>query len=199
MQQCPESDYCCTSANAVDVVRSIAAEREVLFLPDMFLGLYIEHAAGRHLDLWLGECHAHSGIGAEDVQHMLDLYPDAHLLCTPSVVVCARVCRHSRRVIVPPTGRVCSARAGMVRHARTCGAPLEVIGTEVGLPHRLHKEVPGCTFVPLREDAICEYMKSITLAKLYRALRDVYEVRVEPSIAERARAAIDRMLAVGAR
>ena len=191
MQQCPESDYCCTSANAVDVVRSIAAEREVLFLPDMFLGVYIEHAAGRHLDLWLGECHAHSGIGAEDVQHMLDLYPDAHLLLHPECG-CVRTCVQAFSTGDRPADRTrVLGTGGMVRHARTCGAPLEVIGTEVGLPHRLHKEVPGCTFVPLREDAICEYMKSITLAKLYRALRDVYEVRVEPSIAERARAAID--------
>lgn len=85
----------------------------------------------------------------------------------------------------------------MVRHARTCGGPVDVIGTEVGLLHRLHKETPGHTFVPLREDAICEYMKAITLPKLYRALRDdVYEVRVEASIAARARQAIDRLLAV---
>jgi quinolinate synthase len=192
-----ESDYCCTSANAVDVVRSIPAEREVLFLPDMFLGLYTEHTAGRHLDLWLGECHVHAGIRSDDVERMFDAFPESHLLLHPECG-CVSACMWAMS-----TGEASAERThvlgtgGMVRHARSCQAPVDIVGTEVGLLHRLCKEAPGRVFVPLREDAICEYMKAITLPKLYRALRDdVYEVRVEPSIAARARSAIDHMIAV---
>jgi len=195
-----ESDYCCTSANAVDIVRSIPAEREVLFLPDMFLGLYVEHAAGRHLDLWLGECHVHAGIRAEDVRQQLDAHPDAHLLLHPECG-CVSTCLWALSTGELPADRTyVLGTGGMVRHARACDSAIDVIGTEVGLVHRLRKEAPGHTFLPLREDAICEYMKAITVPKLYRALRDdVYEVRVEPKVAARAGAAIDRMLAVGAR
>jgi len=194
-----ESDYCCTSANAVDIVRSIPAEVEVLFLPDMFLGLYIEHAAGRHLHLWLGECHVHAGIRAEDVQRQLDAHPDAHLLLHPECG-CISTCLWALSTGDLPADRThVLGTGGMVRHARACDAGIDVIGTEVGLLHRLHKEAPGHTFLPLRDDAVCEYMKAITLPKLYRALRDdVYEVRVDAEVAGRARTAIDRMLAVAA-
>jgi quinolinate synthase len=195
-----ESDYCCTSANAVDVVRSIPAERAVLFLPDMFLGLYVEHEAGRHLDLWLGECHVHAGLRAEDVRLHLDAHPDAHLLLHPESG-CVSTCLRALSAGDLPADRAhLLGTGGMVRHARTCDAEADIIGTEVGLLHRLRKEAPGHTFVPLREDAVCEYMKATTLPKLYRALRDdVYEVSVAPEIAARARAAIDRMLHVQAR
>jgi quinolinate synthase len=194
-----ESDYCCTSANAVEIVRSLPADREVLFLPDMFLGLYVEHVTGRALDLWLGECHVHAGIRADDVRRALDAHPDAHLLLHPEcgcISACVRARSSSElseaRVRVLGTG-------GMVRHARGCDAATDVVGTEVGMLHRLRTEAPGHDFVPLREDAICKYMKTVTLPKLYRALRDdVHEVRVEAGVAARARQAIDRMLAVTA-
>jgi quinolinate synthase len=195
-----ESDYCCTSANAVDVVRSIPAEREVLFLPDMFLGLSVEHATGRHLDLWLGECHVHAGILAEDIEEQFAAHPDAHLLLHPECGCVSTCLRALSRGDLPADRTHVLGTGGMLRHAQVCDAEIEVIGTEVGLLHRLRKEAPGRTFVPLRDDAICEYMKAITLPKVYRALRDVvYEVSVEPGVALRARAAIDRMLHVAAR
>jgi quinolinate synthase len=177
-------------------VRSIPTEREVLFLPDMFLGLYVEHEAGRHLDLWCGECHVHAGIRAEDVEQQLAAHPGAHLLLHPE---CGCV---SSSGWVPPTGDRMNVlgTGGMVQHVRNCSAEVDIIGTEVGMLHRLGKEAPGHTFVPVRADAICEYMKAITLPKLYRALRDdVYQVSVEPETATRARAAIERMLEVRAR
>ncbi len=195
-----ESDYCCTSANAVDIVRSLPADREVLFLPDMFLGLYLERAAGRELHLWLGECHVHAGIRAEDVQRTLDAHPDAHLLLHPECG-CISTCLWALSAgDIPAEQTHVLGTGGMVRHARTCAAPVDVVGTEVGMLHRLRKEAPGHEFVPLRDDAICEYMKTITLPKLYRALRDdVYEVRVDAKTATRAREAIDRMISATAR
>lgn len=191
-----ESDYCCTSANAVEIVRSIPAERDVLFLPDMFLGLYIERMSGRRLDLWLGECHVHAGITADDVTRMMEQDPEAHLLLHPECG-CVSACMWSLSVGDLPGARThVLGTGGMVRHARTCRARVDIVGTEVGLLHRLRKEAPAHEFVPLRGDAVCEYMKTITLPKLYRALRDdVYAVRVDPEIAARARGAIDRMLA----
>jgi quinolinate synthase len=194
-----ESDYCCTSANAVDVVRSIPTDHEILFLPDMFLGRYVEHAAKRRLRLWLGECHVHAAITAEDVQRMLDAHPDAHLLLHPESG-CVHAYMHAVSVGDIPADRSHGlGSGGMVRHAHACDAAADIVGTEVGLLHRLRKESPGRTYLPLREDAVCEYMRTITLPKLYRALRDdVYEVTIDADIADRARAAIQRMVEVAA-
>ena len=192
-----EADICCTSANAVEVIKSIPAGRDVLFLPDAFLGLFAERMAGRPVRLWLGECHVHAGITTQEVQQLLDRYPDAHLLLHPEsgcVNAClsaiAQADREEERTHILGTG-------GMVRHVETCNTSVHIIGTEVGLLHRLRKLAPTKQFVALKEDAVCEYMKAITLPKLYRCLRDlVYEVTVPDDIAHRARRAVDRMLAV---
>jgi quinolinate synthase len=191
-----ESDYCCTSANAVEVVRSVPESREILFLPDMFLGLYVEKMAGRRLGLWLGECHVHAGIRAEDVNEKLREYPDAHLLLHPECG-CVSACMFALAEGELPADRtLVLGTGGMARHVRECPTPVDVVGTEVGMIHRLRKENPRKRFVALRDDAICEYMKTITLPKVYRALRDdVYEVAVADPVASRARAVIERMLA----
>ncbi|MGQ0434229.1 MAG: quinolinate synthase NadA [Microthrixaceae bacterium] len=192
-------DYCCTSSNAVDVIRSIPEDREILFLPDMFLGLYLERMTGRHLLLWLGECHVHAGIRAQDVTGMLDEYPGADLLLHPECG-CVSQCLYAVAEGEFPADRTfVLSTGGMVRHAGRCPAPVDLVGTEVGLLHRLRRENPAKQFVPLREDAVCEYMKTITIPKLYRTLRDlVYEVKVEEPVASRARRAIDRMMEVTA-
>jgi len=154
---------------------------------------------GRHLSLWLGECHVHAGIRADDVSRTLGEHPGADLLLHPECG-CVSECMHAAAEGDLPADRTfVLSTGGMVRHARGCGAPVDLIGTEVGLLHRLRRENPDKEFVPLREDAVCEYMKTITLPKLYRALRElVYEVSVEEPIASRARSAIDRMMAVTA-
>jgi quinolinate synthase len=191
-----ESHYCCTSANAVRVVQSIPEDREILFLPDMFLGLYIERMAGRKLHLWLGECHVHAGIRADDVSALLDAHPGADLLLHPECG-CVSQCLWALGEGDLPADRThILGTGGMVRHARSCTAPVDLVGTEVGLLHRLRSENPDKQFVPLKDDAICEYMKTITLPKLYRSLRDlVSEVTVPEPTASRARQAIERMIA----
>jgi quinolinate synthase len=191
-----EADYCCTSANAVQIVRSIPEDREILFLPDMFLGLYIERMAGRRLHLWLGECHVHAGIRADDVSALLDAHPGADLLLHPECG-CVSQCLWALGEGDLPADRThILGTGGMVRHARSCTAPVDLVGTEVGLLHRLRSENPEKQFVPLKEDAVCDYMKTITLPKLYRSLRDlVSEVRVPEPTAGRARHAIERMIA----
>jgi quinolinate synthase len=191
-----ESDYCCTSANAARVVQSIPEDREILFLPDMFLGLYIERMAGRKLHLWLGEGHVHAGIRADDVSALLDAHPGADLLLHPECG-CVSQCLWALGEGDLPADRThILGTGGMVRHARSCTAPVDLVGTEVGLLHRLRSENPDKQFVPLKEDAICDYMKTITLPKLYRSLRDlVSEVTVPEPTATRARQAIERMIA----
>ncbi len=195
-----ESDYCCTSANAVDVVRSIPADREILFLPDLFLGEWVKRETGRdNIHLWLGECHVHAGIMAEDVDRARQAYPDADLLVHPE---CA--CG-SRCLLDLQAGRLDGCRTkvlsteGMVRYASESPSRRFIVATETGVLHRLRLKAPGKEFYPVRESAVCRYMKMITLEKVYRSLRDmVYPVSVAPEVAERARVAIDRMLAVGA-
>jgi quinolinate synthase len=192
-----EADYCCTSTNAVVVVQSIPEDREVLFLPDMFLGLYIERMAGRKLHLWLGECHVHAGIRSEDVTALMDAHPQADLLLHPECGCVSQCLFAVAEGELPEDRTFVLSTGGMVRHARECAAAVDLVGTEVGLLHRLRTENPQKRFVPLREDAICEYMKTITLPKLYRALRDdVYEVTVPEPTASKARASIERMMAL---
>lgn len=192
-----EADYCCTSSNAVKVVQSIPEDKEILFLPDMFLGLYVQRMTGRKVHLWLGECHVHAGFRAEDIMHALQEYPDADLLLHPECG-CVSQCMFALASGDLPTERTfVHSTGGMVRHVRESSAPIHLVATEVGMLHRLKKEAPHKQYIAVKADAICEYMKTITLPKLYRSLRDmVYEVRVEEPIRSRARQAIDRMLEV---
>lgn len=192
-----EADYCCTSSNAVKVVQAIPEDKEILFLPDMFLGLYVQRMTGRKIHLWMGECHVHAGFRPEDIVNAMHTYPDADLLLHPECG-CVSQCMYAlaegdlpkERTFVLSTG-------GMVKHVRESSAPIHLVATEVGMLHRLKKDAPQKQFIPVKADAICEYMKTITLPKLYRSLRDgVYEVRVPEAIAQRARRAIDRMLEV---
>ncbi len=190
-----ESDYCCTSGNAVAVIRSIPQDKEILFLPDFFLGCYLQHATGRKLRLWLGECHVHAGIRSEHIDELMQRYPEAHLLLHPECGCISQCLGALADGALPRDRTFVLGTGGMVRHARSCDTAVDIVGTEVGMLHRLHRENPGKTFIPLREDAICPYMKAITLAKLYRSLRDlVDEVRVPREIAAKARRSLKRMI-----
>lgn len=192
-----ESDYCCTSSNAVKLVASLPEDKEILFLPDMFLGLYVQRMTGRKLHLWLGECHVHAGFRPEDVTEMMDRYPDSDLLLHPECGCVSQCMFAVAEGDLPRDRTFIHSTGGMVRHVRESKTRLHLVATEVGMLHRLKKEAPDKQFLPVREDAICEYMKTITLPKLYRSLRDgVYEVRVPEPIASRARLAIERMMEV---
>jgi len=190
-----EVDVCCTSTNAAAVIRSIPEDRQVLFLPDLFLGLYLEHLTGRHLELWLGECHVHAGIRAEDVSRLMTAHPGAHLLLHPECGCVSQCLFAVAEGELPEQDTFVLSTGGMVRHVRECTQPLDLVGTEVGLIHRLRKERPDKAYMPLRDDAVCEYMKTITLAKVYRSLRDdLHPVTVPEPTATQARRAIERML-----
>ncbi|MCS7235140.1 MAG: quinolinate synthase NadA [Armatimonadota bacterium] len=192
-----ESDVCCTSTNAVRVVESIPEDREILFVPDSFLGSYVARVTGRRLHLWMGECHVHAGFTPEDVSRLVQAYPEAELLVHPECG-CVTSCMYFLATGDLPAERThILSTEGMVRRVRNSDAQTFLVATETGILHRMRKEAPGKQFVPVREDAVCQYMKRITVEKLYRSLRDgVHEVRVDPEVAARARRAIERMLSV---
>ncbi len=186
-----ESDYCCTSGNAKGVIEAIPPDQEILFLPDFFLGLWLERVTGRKLRIWMGECHVHAGIRPEDIERWHDDAPDAELLVHPE---CG--CASQAMAFGDERTRILSTE-GMVDFAKKSPKNRFVVATEVGIIHRLAKEAPGKSFEPANAAAVCRYMKMITLEKLRDSLRDTkHVVSVPPEVASRAREAIERMVAI---
>ena len=186
-----ESDYCCTSGNAQAVIEAIPAHQQILFLPDMFLGLWLEKVTGRNLTIWLGECHVHAGIRPADIERWQRDAPDAELLVHPE---CG--CASQAMAFGNENTHIFSTEK-MVRFAQESPKERFLVATETGIIHRLQKEAPGKSFEPVNADAVCKYMKMITLTKLRDALRNKqYRVTVDPEIATRAQGAIQRMVAI---
>jgi len=193
-----ELDYCCTSSNAVNVVKSIPENKEILFLPDMFLGSYVAKMTDRkNMFIWAGECHVHAGIRSQDVQEKLNQYAHSEFLvhpecgCTTSLMYgVAQGDYGSRQVQLLST-------EGMMNYAKSSPAKSFVVATETGIIYRMKQQNPEKDFIPVSENAVCQYMKMITLDKVYASLKeDKYKVRVPKDIARKARLAIDRMLAI---
>jgi len=188
-----ESDYCCTSGNAQQVIEAIPAETEILFLPDMYLGLWLERVTGRTLTIWLGECHVHAGIRPADIERWEREAPDAELLVHPE---CG--CASQAMAFASERTRILSTEK-MIDYAKRSPGKRFMVATETGILHRLEKEAPGKRFEPVRDDAVCRYMKVTTLEKVRDALRDMqHRVTVDEETAGRARLAIERMVAIGA-
>jgi len=193
-----ELDYCCTSSNAVNVVKAISADKEILFLPDMFLGSYVAKMTGRkNMYIWAGECHVHAGISSSDVNKKLDELANAefvvHPECsctTPMLFDVAAGDYKNRKVKILST-------EGMMNYVKDSNAQQFVVATETGILYRMRQQNPGKIFVPASEKAECQYMKMITPEKVYNSLmEDKYEVKVPKEIADKARLAIERMLSV---
>jgi len=183
-----ESDYCCTSSNAVKVVQSIPADKEILFVPDMYLGNFVREKTGRKIHLWPGYCGVHSHMSTERVEALRQEHPKAELLIHPE---CGCSTPHMLKF-----DQMLSTE-GIYRRPAVSKAPEFVVATEVGILHRLKRDYPDRKFIPVSEDAICGYMKKITLEKVLWSLQDLqYEVKVPPETAAKARLAIDRMLAI---
>jgi len=197
-----ETDYCCTSANAVEVVehilRSHGEDTEILFGPDMWLGAYVERTIGRRLHVWDGECHVHAGIRPADINAIRADHPDAEFMIHPECGCTTQVMEYVASGDVDPARTHMLSTGGMLRFARGSEAETFIVATETGMLHPLAKENPGKEFIPANRAAACRYMKMITLPKLRDALRDLKPVvRVDPELAERARVPIDRMVAIG--
>jgi len=197
-----ETDYCCTSSNAVGVVEHIMRERgpdtEILFGPDMFLGAYVEQRTGKPMHIWSGECHVHAGIRPKDIEAVRAAHPGADFLIHPECGCSTSVMEYVAAGDIDPEGVHMLSTGGMLDYARTAepGATA-IVATETGMLHPLKLAAPDTDFIAANERASCRYMKMITLPKLRDSLRDlVFEVRVPPEIAERARVPIERMVAI---
>jgi quinolinate synthase len=178
-----ESDICCTSANGVKVVKSVDA-REILFVPDQYLGNYLSTKTDKRMILWPGYCPTHMKILPEDIIKLKHAYPKAkavvHPECRPEVTAVADE--------VLSTG-------GMCRYAKREDVSQLIVGTEMGILHRLTKENPGKEFIPASKRAVCPNMKLITLEKVLESLEELTpEVKVPEEVSLRAKKAVDRML-----
>ena len=181
-----ESDICCTSANAVRVVESLDA-REILFVPDQYLGHYVSTRTSKKMILWPGFCPTHVRIKPERIKELKKECPQARVVvhpeCTPEVIALA--------------DEVLST-SGMCKYAGRDEVREMVVGTEIGIIHRLKKENPGKKFIPISEQAICPNMKLTTLEKVLWSLEEIEpEVKVAEPIRFKAKAAVDKMLKIG--
>lgn len=181
-----ESDVCCTSANAVRIVEKLPEGREILFVPDQYLGHYTSTRTGREMILWPGFCSTHIRIKSQDIIRLKREHPQAkvvvHPECRPDVIALADE--------VLSTGGIC-------RFARSTAAAEVIVGTEIGILHRLRKENPDKSFIPASEQAVCPRMKLITLENVLWSLEEMApEVRVPEEVRLKAKAAVDKMLEV---
>ncbi|HKN93589.1 MAG TPA: quinolinate synthase NadA [Thermoleophilaceae bacterium] len=200
-----ETDYCCTSSNAVQVVEHIRREHgedvEILFGPDMFLGAYVEKVTGKPMKVWMGECHVHAGIRPGDIAQVREENPGAEFLIHPECGCSTSVMEYVAAGDVDPERTHMLSTGGMLKFAQESDADRFIVATETGMLYPLEHENPGKTFVPANRAAVCQFMKMITLPKLRDALADGggrYEVKVDPAIADRARVPIERMVAISA-
>lgn len=191
-----ETDYCCTSGNALKVVQSIPEDKEILFLPDQFLGSWCQKMTGRkNMHIWMGECHVHASVHPRKIDEMTQEHPRAELLIHPEcgclTPYLERVCRTQGNT---DSLKVASTE-GMIRRASESDAKEFVVATEIGILHRLKKENPDKTFYPIDNEMSCQFMKMITLEKLHQSLqKDVFQVTVPEDIRVRALTSIERMI-----
>ena len=194
-----ESDYCCTSGNAVDVINAIPPDREILFLPDMFLGAHVRRVTGRqNIHVWMGECHVHAGIDPEHIALQRAAHPGAEFLVHPECGCATNVVEAMSAGDVATEGAHILSTEGMIRRPAQSPADTFIVATEVGILHRLRRENPSKTFIAASDRAVCSFMKVTTLAKVKRALETMqHPITVPADVAARARRAIERMVAIG--
>lgn len=178
-----ESDICCTSANAVKVVQSLGA-KEILFVPDQYLGQWVSQKTGKQMHLWPGFCPTHMRVLAEDILREKQLHPGALALVHPE-------CRPETKAVADEV----MSTGGMIRYARESKAKELIIGTETGIIYRLQKENPGKVFIPATEKAVCPNMKRITLEKVLWALQEMqHRITVPEDIRVKALSSVEKML-----
>ncbi|MBI1870985.1 MAG: quinolinate synthase NadA [Chlamydiae bacterium] len=182
------SDYCCTSTNAVKIVQSIPEDKEILFIPDYFLGRYVQAKTGRLIHLWPGYCTIHVRIRSEEIQKLREEHPKAEFLMHPECGCMTGSMHLADRIL---------STEGMVNYVKESQAQEFIIATEVGILHRLQKDNPEKIFYPAAKNAICEHMKRNTLEKIADSLEKLqYEVKVPKILADQARLPIERMLSI---
>ncbi len=182
-----EADYCCTSSNAIKVVEQVPPDREILFLPDMFLGEYVRQRTGRTMHLWVGDCPVHAKLSPEVLARARTEHPGAPLIAHPECGCASQALPHVDRVL---------STDGMIRFAQETRAPEVLVATEVGILHRMRRLNPETRFSPIDGGAICPFMKEISLTDVRDSLAERrYVIDVPSETADRARRSLERMVA----
>lgn len=197
-----ETDICCTSSNAVDVVNSIDPQQEILFLPDQFLGGYVKQMSGRkNMHIWSGECHVHAGIHPYQVQEIQDKHPNASLYIHPECGCSTSALYLSSQGLLNEDKVKFLSTGAMLDQAEKDSSNTVLIATEIGIIHQLKKTAPHIDFQAVNPDASCKYMKMITAEHVWNALHEAgnefEDVQVDQEIAQRARKSVDGMIAIG--
>jgi quinolinate synthase len=205
-----ETDYCCTSSNAVQVVEHIWAEHgpdtEILFGPDMWLGAFVERQTGllddperrARFHVWDGECHVHAGIRPADIERTRAEHPDAEFLIHPECGCSTQAMEYVAAGEIEAGGVHMLSTSGMLQHVEANPDGSYIVATENGMLYPLQRAAPQASLIEANRMAFCRYMKMITLPKLRDSLREMkFEVSVPDEIAERARIPIERMVSIG--
>jgi quinolinate synthase len=205
-----ETDYCCTSSNAVDVVEHIwrehGPETEILFGPDMWLGSFVARETGLTRDperyarfhVWDGECHVHAGIRPDDIERTRAEHPEAEFLIHPECGCSTQAMEYVASGDVEAEGVHMLSTSGMLKHVEENPEGSYIVATETGMLYPLKQAAPAANLIEANRMAFCRYMKMITLPKLRDSLRELrFEVKVPAEVAERARVPIERMVSIG--
>jgi quinolinate synthase len=195
-----ELDYCCTSGNVLDVIDAIPTDRGILFLPDFFLGSHVRRMRpDRRIEVWMGECHVHKGINPERLEAQRRAHPDAEVLVHPECGCAGQLVYSMGIGDIDPEGLHIASTERMIQLVAERPASEFIVATETGIMHRMAQLAPGKHFLPADPEAVCAYMKTITLPRVKESLElDRYHITVPKDVAARARAAVDRMVALGA-
>lgn len=193
------TDICCTSSNAADVVSSIDPEKEILFLPDQFLGAHVRRVTGRdNIHVWMGECHVHADISPHDLVDTVRANEGAELYVHPECGCTTSALWMAESGEIPGDSTKILSTGGMLEEAKTTTSNRVLVATEIGMLHQLRKANPTTEFMPVNPQAACPYMQMITPAKLLDCLRYGRDgVFVAEDIANAARGAVERMIAIG--
>ena len=196
-----ETDYCCTSGNAVEVVESIPRDQEILFLPDMFLGAHVRRLTGReNMHVWMGECHVHAGITPARVAEQRAAHPEAEFLVHPECGCSTSLLEAMSAGDIDAAGVQVLSTEGMIRRPGESESSEFIVATEVGILHRLQRAYPQKRFLAADDRASCQYMKLTTLPKVVDSLEKMqHHVTVPEDIAARALLSIERMVSIGGR
>ena len=205
-----ETDYCCTSSNAVKVVEHIWAEHgadaEILFGPDMWLGAFVERETGlvgdperrSRFHVWDGECHVHAGIRPEDITRTRAEHPEAEFLIHPECGCSTQAMEYIASGDIDPEGVHMLSTSGMIDYVKEKPEGSFIVATENGMLYPMQQAAPKANLIEANRMAYCKYMKMITLPKVRDSLRDLkVEVKVDEALAERARLPIERMVSIG--
>ncbi|MBI4115355.1 MAG: quinolinate synthase NadA [Candidatus Omnitrophica bacterium] len=184
-----ESDYCCTSANAEKVIRAIPEDKEILFIPDFYLGSYVKAQTGRsNIELWRGYCPSHVLIQSEEIKKLREEHPKAEFIMHPECGCLTKSMHLADRIL---------STEGMAKYAKESSAQEFIVATETGILHRMKRENPEKKFYPASVQALCHYMKMNNLEKVVESLENLqYEVKVPEELAKRALLPIERMIAI---